>query len=304
MFSGASSFVQGVDLAFFVIIGISLIFLIGITFGMIYFSIKYNKKRHPKAVPTVENTKLEILWTVIPTLLVLCMFYYGWVGYRPMRSFPNNAISIKATGKMWSWSFEYENGKWDTILYVPINKAVKLDLYSPDVLHSLYIPAFRIKEDVVPGINNKMWFRAEILGTYNIFCAEYCGVSHSKMLSKVVVLPEDEYNTWYNTKQVVDLNLMPGELTIKKVGCNACHTTTGTKLVGPSFKGLFGSTRKVTVDGKIIEVKADEEYIINSIRNPNSQVVEGFPKGVMIQYKEQISDEEIKQIIDYIKTLK
>ncbi len=304
MFSGSSSFVEGVDLAFFVIIGISLIFLIGITFGMIYFSIKYNKKKHPKAEPTVENTKLEILWTVIPTILVLFMFYFGWAGYRPMRTFPDDAINIKATGKMWAWSFEYENGKWDSVLYVPINKAVKINLYSMDVIHSLYIPAFRIKEDVVPGINNKMWFKAEKLGQYNILCAEYCGLRHSYMMSKVVVLPEAEYTAWYNTKQKVDLNAMPGELAMKKIGCVACHTTDGSKLVGPSYKGLFGSMRKVVVDGKVIEVKADEDYIINSIRKPNSQVVEGFPKAVMPEYKDQVTDEEIKQIIEYIKTLK
>ncbi|MFN8257973.1 MAG: cytochrome c oxidase subunit II [Bacteroidales bacterium] len=304
MFSGASNFVQGVDQAFFVIIGISLIFLLGITFGLIFFSIRYNKKKHPVAEPTVENTKLEIIWTVIPTLLVLAMFYYGWTGYRPMRNFPDNAIEIKATGKMWSWSFEYDNGKWDSILYVPVNKPVKLNLASMDVLHSLYIPAFRIKEDVVPGGNNKMWFEAKKTGEYVIYCAEYCGVRHSKMLSKVIVLPENEYTAWYNTKQKVDLNAMPGELAIKKIGCNACHTVDGNKLVGPSFKGLFGSNRKVNEDGKLVEVKADENYIKKSIREPNAQIVDGFPKGVMIQYKEQISDEEIQQIIDYIKTLK
>ncbi len=241
MFSGASSFVEGVDLAFFIIIAISLVFLIGITFGMIYFSIRYNKKKHPVAEPTKESVKLEIAWTVIPTLLVLGMFYYGWVGYRPMRAIPENAITINVTGKMWSWTFEYENGKWDSLLYVTVNKAVKLNLYSPDVIHSLYIPAFRVKEDVVPGINNQMWFKAERLGKYDILCAEYCGQRHSYMMSKVVVLPEVEYTAWYNTKQIVDTTAMPGELAMKKIGCNACHTSDGSKLVGPSYKGLFGS---------------------------------------------------------------
>lgn len=304
MFSGSSSFVEGVDTAFFVIIGISLIFLIGITFGMVYFSIKYNKKKNPKAKPTKENAKLEIIWTVIPTILVLGMFYFGWVGYRPMKSIPKGAIPIKATGKMWSWSFEYENGKWDSLLYVPINKAVRLDLYSPDVNHSLYIPAFRIKQDVIPGIPNQMWFKAEKLGEYNIFCAEYCGLRHSYMLSKVRVLSEEEYNKWYNTKQVVDENMMAGEMVIKKHGCVACHTTDGSKLVGPSFKGVFNTMRKVEEDGQIKEVKADETYLINSILDPNKDVVEGFPKGVMTNYKGQITDEEIQQIIEYLKTLK
>jgi len=304
MFSGASSFVEGVDQAFFIIIGISLIFLIGITFGMIYFSIKYNKKKHPKAEPTKDNTKLEVVWTVVPTLLVLGMFYYGWVGFRPMRAFPDNAINITATGRMWSWTFDYENGKSDTILYVPINKAVKINLNSKDVIHGFYIPAFRIKEDVVPGIHNKMWFKAEKLGQFNILCSQYCGLRHSYMMSKVVVLPENDYIAWYNTKVKVDSTAMPGELAMKKIGCNACHTTDGTKLVGPSFKGLFGRKEKVLQDGKLIEITADDEYLVNSIRKPNFQVVEGFPKGVMIDYKDQITDADVKNLVEYIKSIK
>ncbi len=304
MFSGSSNFVEGVDLAFFVIIGISLFFLIGITVAMILFATKYNKNKHPRAKPTKDSSKLEVIWTVIPTLLVLAMFYYGWVGYAPMRDIPKDAISVKATGKMWSWSFEYENGKWDSILHVPLNKPVKLDLYSPDVIHSLFIPAFRIKEDVVPGVGNQMWFRAEKLGEYDILCAEYCGQRHSYMLSKVRVLPENEYEKWYNTKQALPEGVMPGELAIKKHGCNACHSTDGSRLVGPSFRGAFNTKRTVVVDGETKEIMADEAYLINSIKDPNSQVVESYPKGVMINYKDQITEEEIQQIVDYIKSLK
>jgi cytochrome c oxidase subunit II len=304
MFSGSSSFVEGVDLAFFFIIGVSLLLLIGITIGMIYFSVKYNKKKHPKPKPTKQNNKLEVVWTVIPTLLVMAMFYFGWVGYRPMKQIPKDAISIKATGKMWSWTFEYENGKWDSLLYVPLNKPVKLDLYSPDVIHSLYIPAFRIKEDVVPGVGNQMWFKAEKLGEYTIMCAEYCGQRHSYMLSKVIVLPEEEYITWYNTKQEIKEGSLPGEMLIQKHGCIACHSIDGSKLVGPSFKGVFESMRKVDKDGELTEVKADTTYLINAILNPNDEIVEGYPKGIMTDYKDQISDEEVRLIVDYIKSLK
>ena len=158
MNSGASNFAQGVDMAFYVILGISVFFLVGITATMIWFVIRYSRKRNPVAKNIKDNTKLEIIWTVIPTILVLVMFYYGWIGYMPMKRVPNGAIEIKATGRMWSWQFVYENGKSSNILVVPLNKPVKLNLYSPDVLHSLYIPSFRIKEDVVPGLNNIMWF--------------------------------------------------------------------------------------------------------------------------------------------------
>ena len=304
MFSNASSFVEGVDFAFFVIIGISVVFLIGITVAMIYFVIKYNKKRHPKAEPTKDNYQLEVLWTVIPTLLVLGMFYYGWVGYRPMRIIPKDAMPVKVTAKMWSWSFEYENGKWDSLLIVPVNKPVKLELFSADVLHSLYIPAFRIKEDVVPGIANIMWFKAQKTGTYNILCAEYCGQRHSYMLSKVKVLPQEDFEKWYNTKDTLSGKMMPGELLMKKQGCVACHTTDGSKLVGPSFKGLYGSKRTVIANGVKKEIIADDEYIKNSILDPNKEVVDGFPKGIMTNYNGQISEEEINQLIEFIKTLK
>ncbi len=304
MFSNASSFVEGVDIAFFIIIGISLVFLVGITAAMIYFVVKYNKKRHPKAEPTKDNFQLEIFWTVIPTLLVLGMFYYGWVGYRPMRIIPNNAIPVKVTAKMWSWSFEYENGKWDSLLIVPVNKPVKLELFSPDVLHSLFIPAFRIKEDVVPGIANVMWFEAQKEGTYNILCAEYCGQRHSYMLSKVKVLSQKEYDKWYNAKDTLAEKMMPGEILMKKQACIACHSTDGSRLVGPSFKGLYGSKITVLVNGEKKDIIADDEYIKNSILDPNSQIVDGFPKGIMTNYSGQISEEEIKQFIEYIKTLK
>ena len=184
MNSGASNFVEQVDLAFYIIIGISLILLIGITAVMIYFVIRYSKKRNPVATQIEGNNKLELIWTVIPTILVLLMFYYGWVGYQPMRDVPDDAMEVKAIGRMWSWTFEYDNGIKSDKLIVPHNKPVKLNLVSTDVVHSLYIPAFRIKEDVTPGINNYMWFKAQELGSYDVFCAQYCGTRHAYMITK------------------------------------------------------------------------------------------------------------------------
>ena len=215
MFSNASNFVEGVDLSFAVILGISVFFLVAITAVMIWFVIRYNRKRNPKPGQVKENYKLEVIWTVIPTLLVLVMFYYGWMGYQPMRDFPEDSIEINAVAQMWSWNFEYPNGKISDTLVVPIDKAVTLNLISRDVLHSLYIPAFRIKEDVVPGGKNKMWFIGQELGDYDIFCAEYCGDRHSYMLSKVYVLPEQDYTTWYNDRSASAEH--PGLQVIKRV---------------------------------------------------------------------------------------
>jgi len=303
MFKGASNFVEGVDTAFAVIISISILFLVGLTFAMIYFSIKYNKKKNKVAEPTKDSVKLEIIWFVVPTILVLFMFYYGWVGYQPMLNIPDDAIPVKTTGKMWSWSFEYENGKWSDALIVPVNKPVKLDLVSDDVLHSFYVPAFRIKKDVVPGVDNKMWFEAQEEGVYNILCAEYCGTAHSAMIAEVRVVSQDEFTKWYNTKDEVKRGAENGKDLIKKQGCNACHTIDGSKLVGPSFKGLWGSTRTVLEGKSKKNLKADAEYIKNSILNPKSQIVDGYPDA-MLEYRGKINDQEISDIIDYLKTLK
>ncbi|MDO9512601.1 MAG: cytochrome c oxidase subunit II [Bacteroidales bacterium] len=302
----ASNFVQGVDTAFVVILGICLFFLIGITVVMIYFVVKYHKKRHPKPVDVKDNLTLEITWTVIPTLLVLVMFWYGWLGYEPMRKVPEGALTIKATGQMWAWIFEYENGKVSDNLVVPIGKPVKLNLSSPDVLHSLYIPAFRIKEDVVPGLNNYMWFRSDKLGEYDILCAEYCGVRHSYMLSKVIVKPVDEYLEWYNAPADTTKKALPvGLQVLQRNGCVTCHSTDGSKIVGPSFKGLFGNTSLVVNEsGDKIKMTVDETYIRRSIYEPNTDLVDGYNKGLMVSYKDRVNEEEIKEIVKYLKTLK
>ncbi|HOX77918.1 MAG TPA: cytochrome c oxidase subunit II [Bacteroidales bacterium] len=300
--SGASNFVHGVDLTFIIILGISLFFLVGITAVMIYFVIRYSRKRNPKATNIEGNTKLEILWTVIPLILVLVMFWFGWVGYQPMRKVPEGAIPVKAIGQMWSWSFEYPNGKKSAELVVPLNKPVKLDLFSRDVLHSLYIPAFRIKEDVVPGKNNYMWFTALELGEYDLYCAEYCGERHSYMLSKVKVLPEAEYESWL-VQSDIPADEHPGLSVLKQNGCIACHSLDGSKIVGPSFKGIYGHEVEVITDGKERKIIVDDEYILKSIYEPNADVVKGFNPGLMISYKEQLKEEDVKKIIEYIKGL-
>jgi len=302
MFSNASNFVQGVDLSFAIILGISVFFLVSITAVMIYFVIKYNRKRNPTASNIHGNNRLEIIWTVIPTILVLVMFYFGWMGYKPMRSVPKDAIPIKAYGQMWKWSFEYANGKMSDTLFVPKDKPVKLDLISRDVLHSFYIPAFRIKEDVVPGRENMLWFIGQEEGQYNIFCAEYCGDRHSYMLSKVSVLPESEYTRWYNdTTASAD---HPGLVVLKKNACISCHSLDGSKIVGPSFKGVWGMTETVITNDAEREITIDEAYIKRSIIEPNADVVKGYNKGLMISYKDLVSEKEMNDIIEYIKTLK
>ncbi|MDP3915370.1 MAG: cytochrome c oxidase subunit II [Bacteroidota bacterium] len=307
--TNASNFVAGVDKSFVIIMGISFVFLIGLTFTMLYFVFKYNKHKNPVATQIKGSTKLEIIWTIIPTILVLVMFYYGWAGWAPMKKAPDDSFNIKVTARMWNFTFEYENGKRTDTLFVPMDKAVKLNLVSLDVIHSLYIPSFRVKEDVVPGREKMVWFIAQREGLYDLFCTEYCGLNHSYMINTVKVMPEQQFNSWYvdTTQQVAAITDSPaanGKRIMKNIGCFACHSIDGSKLIGPSFKGIYGHEATVITGGKERVVMVDDEYIKRSIYDPNADVVKGFNKGLMMPYEGQLSDEDIVQITEYLKTLK
>ncbi|MGF7140435.1 cytochrome c oxidase subunit II [Roseimarinus sediminis] len=305
----ASNFVKGVDTAFVITFAISFFFLIAITATMIYFLFRYNKKKNPKATQIKGSTKLEIIWTVIPLILVLLMFYYGWAGWNPMRTAPKDAFVITAEARMWNFNFIYPNGKREKDLIIPINQPIKLDLVALDVIHSLYIPAFRVKEDMVPGREKMMWFTAQQIGEYDLFCAEYCGLNHSYMLSTVKVLSDSAFQSWYvDTTQVAASAsgadpAQAGYDLMQQTGCFACHSVDGSKLVGPSYKGLFGSTRTVLTPSGEKEVTADEEYIHRSIYYPNAEIVDGFNRGLMLPYKDQLSNDDIDLMIEYLKTL-
>lgn len=311
MYSGASNFVEGVDTAFVVILGISMFFLIGITVTMIYFVWRYNKKRNPKATQIEGNTKLEIVWTAIPTILVLVMFYFGWAGWKPMKEIPPDAMRVKTTARMWSWTFEYENGKMSNKLILPLDRPVVLDLVSVDVIHSLYIPAFRVKEDMVPGTDQQMWFVPQEIGTYDLFCTEYCGLQHSYMYTDVEIIEQSEFDEWLAQDAAVvaegdsDVNTaaIAGRNIMEMTGCIACHSSDGTKIVGPSFKGLWNKKEIVITDGVEREITVDSAYVARAIYEPDADIVEGYRKGQMVSYKDQLNDTQVSQIIEYLKTL-
>ncbi len=199
MFTSASNFSNNVDAVFLYIAGLSFIVLIGIIVAMIYFVIRYSRKRNPVPTHIEENLTLEILWTTIPLVLFISMFYFGWVGYKDMRAIPSDAMQIKVTARMWQWTFEYPNGLKTDTLYVPVGAAVRAELHSVDVNHAFYIPAFRIKKDVYANKNNDIWFRSEKIGRYDIACAEYCGLKHSGMYSAVYIMKQEDFDSWYKT---------------------------------------------------------------------------------------------------------
>jgi len=300
MFLGPSNSAGKVDDAFFYIVGISAGLLLLVTACMIYFLFKYNRKRHPEAEEVKESLWLEIIWTAVPTVLSLSMFYAGWVNFDYIRHPPKDALTINVVARQWSWLFIYANGKQSDILRVPVDKPVKLMLASADVIHSLYIPAFKIKEDCVPGMKTHLWFNANRTGTFDIFCTEYCGVEHSHMLSKVVVLNGADYDRWYAEAGPAGA-AAKGQKVFQDKGCAGCHSTDGSRKVGPTFKGLYGAAEVVTTAGMERHITVDEEYIKNYVRHPNVDVVKGYPPVMPVI---PITDAELEELVEYIKTVK
>lgn len=298
----ASNMVEGVDTAFMVIFGISFFFLIGITVVMLWFIFRYHRKKHPKAVQVKESPALEIVWTIIPVILVMLMFYYGYIAFTPMRDIPEDAMVVKTVAKMWSWEFEYPGNKLSTELVLPVSEPVVLEMTSMDVVHSLFISAFRVKEDVVPGTTHYMWFIPERLGNYEILCTEYCGLRHSFMESVARIIPREEFDAWLASVPVAT-NLDEGLNIMQKNACTGCHSMDGTKLVGPSFQGIFGKQETVLIDGKQTRIVVDSAYLVRSIVDPDYEVVEGYNRGLMKSYEGVIPEKDIQKVIRFLMTL-
>jgi cytochrome c oxidase subunit II len=197
MFSGASPFSDYVDATFLTIVGISLLVFLGLLIAMVYFVIRYSRKKNPHPTNIEGHIPLEITWTVIPLILFMGMFYMGWQGYLTELNVPANAVPINVTAQMWKWTFEYPNGVLSDTLYVPMNVPIRCTLHSLDVNHSFFIPSFRIKKDVIPNRENVMWFKTVRKASYDIACAEYCGLDHSYMYSKVISQDSSEFDHWY-----------------------------------------------------------------------------------------------------------
>ena len=304
IFSGSTGLSGRVVDNVFLYILFICVFLLGlITLLMVYFVIRYRREKHPKPVDIEGSTWLEVTWTVIPTLIVLTMFYYGLTGFEFLKKVPEGAMVVKVMARQWSWLFEYENGAKDTELRVPVGSPVKLILTSQDVIHGFYAPAFRIKQDAVPGMTNYLWFQPTEVGTFDVLCSQYCGLEHAHMLTKIAVLPQEEFKKWYQAKkqEVALKGPLVGSKLYQEKGCFACHSTDGTPRVGPSFKGLFGKTERVLTAGKERSVLVDEAYIRKYILEPNIDVIEGFQP---IMPKVSLTVDELNALVEFIKSLK
>lgn len=307
MFSGASTFVEGVDTTFGVIMGITLFLLIGITLTIILFMYRYNKRRHPKAVQIKGYPTLELVWTIILLGLVVIIYYYGWTGWVSMRETPDDYIEVTVNANLEDgFSFKYDNDKVSEKLYVPVGKPVKLYLDAEDVIHSLFIPAFRMKEDMNPGLEyGHAWFEATTEGEYDLYGAElYGGVQEAMMLSEVVVMSEEDYSSWYGPVKTTEVDpATRGRRIAERNGCQACHSFDGSMVIGPTFKGIYGQNVTVFTNNVKREIVIDDEYIRHSIYFPDDDIVEGFNKGQMISYENVISEEDVQLIIEFIKSL-
>jgi cytochrome c oxidase subunit 2 len=302
--SQASTAAAGVDRVFDFILYISLFFFVLIVGLMLYFVIRYRRREGVEAEKTAtHHMGLEVVWTVVPIIVVLLIFYVGFVGYMNLATPPANSYDVNVTGQKWKWLFTYANGHVDENLHVPVDVPVRLILTSEDVIHSFFVPAFRVKKDVVPGRYNNLWFEATEPGEYDVFCAEYCGKSHSEMLAKVVVHPSGEFEKWLEEASNFLTRLSPaeaGERLVKTRGCRQCHSIDGKANIGPTFLGIYGRTGKLK-DGRSYE--AEENYIRRSVLDPQSDLVAGY-EPVMPTFQGRMKDQEITAIIEYLKTLR
>ena len=299
----SSTTAEQVDNLFYFILLVS-VFFFAIIFGvMVLFLFKYRARPGESAERSPShNNSLEVAWTVIPGIFVAGIFFWGFVGYLDMRQPPDNSYEIQVTAKKWSWSFTYPNGHVDNNLHVPQGRPVRLVMSSDDVIHSLYIPAFRLKMDVIPGRYTTTWFESGSPGEYTLFRAEYCGTQHSNMLAKVVVHRSGEFEKWLEDAANFMETVTPaeaGEILYQRRGCIQCHSVDGSAKSGPSFKDVFG-TQQALSDGSSVNV--DENYLRESILEPQAKVRAGY-KPVMPTYQGQLKDEEIAALIAYIKSL-
>lgn len=298
-----STYAADVDEVFNLILWISVFFFALIVGLMVVFVVKYRARegREPEPSPS-HNIYLELIWSVIPLGLVMWIFYLGFTGYMKIYMPPQNAYEINVTAQKWKWLFTYPNGYVDEKLHVPVKKPVRLVMTSEDVIHSLAIPAFRMKMDVVPGRYHKIWFEATEAGMYPLYCAEYCGTQHSDMITDVVVHEPGQFEAWLEDASDF-LSRMPpaeaGKRLYQVRGCAQCHNIDGTNNIGPTFKDAFGISRTMK-DGS--QVTVEENYIRESILEPQAKIVAGY-QGVMPTYKGRLKDAEITAIIEFMKTL-
>ena len=303
----ASTFAPQVDMLYAFLLMVTAFFSVLIAAFVIGFSIKYRRRSDSQRTPHIHgSTALEIAWSIIPLGIAMVMFFWGASMFVTLKRPPDDAMQVNVVGKQWMWKIQHLEGRREiNELHVPVGRPVKLTLTSEDVIHSFYVPAFRIKQDAVPGRYTTAWFEATKPGSYHLFCAEYCGTMHSGMIGQIVVMDPADYQAWLTAEAPAPAGVAAGGESLvaagralfEKNGCVTCHQPGS--VLGPMLAGIVGTS--VTLqDGST--VKVDEDYLRESILTPQAKVVKGFAP-VMPTFKGQLNEEQILQLIAYIKSL-
>lgn len=296
----ASTVAGRVDALYFFLVAVS-VFFAGLIFTLVaYFSIKYRRRPDRKqADPVPDHLGLELAWTLIPLGIVMVAFIWGARLFVTLSRPPADALEIAVVAKQWMWKFQHPTGQREiNELHVPLGRPVKLTMASEDVIHSFFVPAFRVKMDVVPGRYTTAWFEASKTGEYHLFCAEYCGAQHSVMTGRVVVLEPVKYVEWLRGRIVAEPPEVLGERLFAQLGCNACHHPDRPQLA-PFLEGVYGTQRLLVTGETVI---ADESYLRQSILDPAAAVTAGYAP-IMPSYRGRVTEEELSQLIAYIKSL-
>jgi cytochrome c oxidase subunit 2 len=296
----ASSIAGEVDALFFFIVAVTVFFTVAVSIAAVYFAVKYRRRSDADRPAEIHGSLLlELTWTLVPLGIVVVMFVWGAKVFFHMNRPPDDAMTVSVVGKRWMWKLQHPTGQREiNELHVPLGRAVKLVITSEDTIHSFFVPAFRIKKDAVPGRYNVAWFRATRTGTFHLFCAEYCGTEHSKMIGKVVVLEPEAYQTWLAGGPPPESPVAAGEKLFTELNCITCHRPDSAGR-GPLLEGIFGRPVKLASGDTVV---ADEAYVRESIVNPAARVVAGY-QPVMPTYLGQVSEEQLISLVAYIQSL-
>jgi cytochrome c oxidase subunit II len=300
----SSTIAPEIDSGFYLTIWICVAFFVAVVGAMFYFAWKYKRKSDDERTSPIDhNFKLEVAWSVVPTVLLIYLFWIGIKGYANAQVAPNDSYEIQVTAQMYNWTFQYPDGSISNDLFVPVGRNVKLNMSSKDVIHAFWVPEFRVKQDVVPGLYSSMWFNATRETHSAIECTEYCGDGHSKMYAEVRAMPAATFDEWRLNDWIDPKNPLPPEKLGEKryaALCQSCHSLDGSKVQGPSFKGIYGKQESFE-DGSSGVV--DDNYIRQSIYEPQAKIVAGYPR-TMPTFKGQLKDRDIEGIIAFLKAQK
>ncbi len=295
----ASAYALQVDRLYLFLIGMALFFVGLITCALLFCSLRYRRGLGRRRDTEHATLAIELAWTGIPLALVLFVFVWSARLYFAANTAPGEALEFLGTGKQWMWKLQHPTGQREiNALHVPLGEAVVLTLASEDVIHSFYVPAFRVKRDVVPGMYSRVWFRADRTGTFHLFCAEYCGTKHSQMIGSVVVMEPEDYERWLSGVPAGASPVEEGKLLFESLRCATCHSA-GSGQRGPDLAGRFGGLAALADGGS---VPFDEEYVRESILDPRRRVSAGY-EPLMPTYAGQVNEGQVLQLIAYVKSL-